>query len=156
MDIVLKQAESEKEIRISRELFLEYAHSLNFDLCFQDFDKELESLPGKYALPSGRLTLCYVDGIPAGCIALRNIDDDTCEMKRLYVKPDFRGLKLGMKLSQHLLKEAKKIGYKKMRLDTIASTMKHAFNLYEQMGFYEIEPYNYNPQPGVVYMEIEL
>ncbi len=109
MDIVLKQAESEKEIRISRELFLEYARSLSFNLCFQDFDKELESLPGKYALPSGRLTLCYVDGIPAGCIALRNIDDDTCEMKRLYVKPSYRGLKLGMKLSQHLLDEARKI-----------------------------------------------
>lgn len=156
MNIHLKQAKEPDEIEYAKKLFLEYAQSLNFDLCFQDFDKELESLPGKYTPPSGRLTLCYADDKPAGCIALRKIDEDTCEMKRLYVKPEYRGLKLGKKLSEYLLDEARKIGYKKMRLDTIAASMQHAFNLYKQMGFYEIKPYNYNPQPGVKYMEILL
>jgi ribosomal protein S18 acetylase RimI-like enzyme len=155
MEILFKQIENENETEIARQLFLEYARSLNFDLCFQDFDKELESLPGKYTPPSGRLILCYADDSLVGCIALRKIDDEVCEMKRLYVKPEYRGLNLGLKLVKHLFDEARDIGYKKMRLDTLP-VMDRAISLYKQQGFYEIEPYIFNPLPGVKYMEKEL
>ncbi|RPI17313.1 MAG: GNAT family N-acetyltransferase [Ignavibacteriae bacterium] len=151
-NIIIKQANNDNEIKIIKQLFLEYANSLNFDLCFQDFDKEIEGLPGKYDLPAGRLLICYVDDTPAGCIALRKIDDEICEMKRLYVKPEFRGYKIGLKLVEYLLNEARNSGYKKMRLDTLP-VMDKAINLYKQFGFYEIEPYIFNPLPEAKYME---
>jgi putative acetyltransferase len=139
-----------------RELFLEYGRSLDFDLCFQSFDKELRELPGPYGLPDGRLILCRFDGKPAGCIALKRLAPDVCEMKRLYVRPEFRGHQLGVELVKHLIEEARRAGYPLMRLDTIAGKMAHAIALYHSFGFKEIPPYYENPIPGAVYMELDL
>jgi ribosomal protein S18 acetylase RimI-like enzyme len=152
----LIQASTKEEIEIIRKLFLEYADWLGFELCFQGFDEELASLPGKYAPPKGRLYLLKENENYAGCIALREIDEGISEMKRLYVKPEYRGRGYGNLMCKKLIEDAKAIGYKKMRLDTIGERMKSAYALYKSFGFYEIEPYNYNPQPGVVYMELEL
>lgn len=146
---------SRKHIEIVRELFKEYADSLSFSLCFQDFDKELAELPGEYAPPDGRLLLAIYENKIAGCVALRKITDEICEMKRLYVRPEFRGRGIGRKLSVAIIEEAKKIGYKRMRLDTIPS-MKEAINLYKSLGFKEIEPYRYNPIEGAMFMELEI
>ncbi len=149
------QAVEQKQIEIVKELFLEYGKSLDFELCFQDFDKELAELPGEYTPPHGRLYLAEQNNKPAGCIALRKIDKEICEMKRLYVKPEFRGIGLGSKLVIKLIEDAKFIGYKKMRLDTVPS-MESAQKLYYSMGFVEIEPYRVNPVQGAKYMELEL
>lgn len=138
-----------------RELFCEYAKSLEVDLCFQNFEEELKQLPGKYSPPKGILLLANVGGKAAGCIALRLISDDICEMKRLYVRSDFRGTGLGKKLAERLIKEARTLGYRYMRLDTLA-TMKSAQNLYLSLGFYDIAPYVYNPIDGTRYMELKL
>ncbi len=149
------QAQTPQEIAEVRELFLEYAKSLDFELCFQNFDEELEGLPGSYSPPEGRLFLAERSGAIAGCIALRKLDEHICEMKRLYVKPRFRGNNLGKVLVEKLINEARKIGYQKMRLDTVPS-MQTAQKLYKSMGFYEIRPYRENPVPGAVFMELEL
>jgi carbonic anhydrase len=138
-----------------RKLFLEYADSLGFDLCFQNFDEELARLPGEYAPPGGRLILAEVDGAPAGCIAMKCIDSRTCEMKRLYVRPAFRSQGLGRRLSAHLIEEARLTGYRAMRLDTVPA-LDHAIALYRNLGFKEIAPYRVNPIPGALYMELEL
>ena len=140
---------------VIRELFIEYAKSLNFDLCFQDFDNELSSLPGEYSPPDGRLILAYYKSSPAGCIALRKLETGICEMKRLYVRPQFRGLKIGRGLTHELLSEAKNAGYHTIRLDTVPA-MKNAQRMYERFGFYDIEPYRKNPLPGARYMELKL
>ena len=139
----------------TRNLFLEYADSLGFDLCFQNFDEELARLPGEYAPPGGRLILAEVDGAPAGCIAMKRIDSRTCEMKRLYVRPAFRSHGLGRQLSAHLIEEARRAGYEAMRLDTVPA-LDHAIALYRNLGFKEIPPYRVNPIPGALYMELEL
>lgn len=139
-----------------RKLFVEYAKSLDFDLCFQNFDKELQELPGRYAAPEGRLFLCRVDGTAAACIALKSIGDGICEMKRLFVRPAFRGKGLGSKLGKYLIDEARQIGYRAMRLDTIAGKMEPAIALYRSLGFKEIPPYYPNPVPNVVYFELQL
>jgi len=144
-----------EDIETVRSLFLEYASSLNFDLCFQNFSEELKNLPGDYSPPSGSLLLANYEGEPAGCIALRRIDDRTCEMKRLYVKDIFRGKNIGKLLVDKIILEAKIIGYDKMRLDT-TSTMRSAQKLYRSAGFYEIDPYYPNPLEGVLYMELKL
>lgn len=149
------QAVNKNQITKVKELFLEYAKSLDFELCFQDFDKELEQLPGFYAPPDGRLFLAEFDGITAGCIALRKFRDGVCEMKRLYVRPQFRGNDIGKKLVELLIREARKIGYKKMVLDTVP-TMKTAQKLYKSLGFYKIKPYRINPVEGAVFMELVL
>lgn len=155
IDII--QASSEIEIESMRELFLEYASWLGFDLCFQDFDEELAGLPGKYSPEKGgRLYLLIDDGKSAACIALRKIEEGICEMKRLYVKPEYRGRKYGNLLAKKIIDDAKELGYKKMRLDTIGSKMTSAMEIYKSLGFYEIEAYYYNPQPGVNYMELDL
>lgn len=148
-------ANTKELIETAKELFLEYAKSLDFELCFQDFDKELAGLPGSYSPPEGRLFLAELNGRIAGCIALRKIEDEICEMKRLYVKPQLRGNFIGKILVEKLIEEAKFIGYKKMRLDTVPS-MQAAQKLYKSMGFYEIEPYRKNPVQGAVFMELEL
>jgi len=153
---VVRQAESFAEIAQIRELFLEYAESLGFSLCFQNFDQELENLPGDYALPNGRLLLGEYDGELAGCGALRRLDREACEMKRLYVRPKFRGKGLGRALAEKLITEAHGIGYRRMRLDTVEPVMKTAVAMYREMGFREIEPYCKNPIAGALYMELVL
>ena len=150
------QVESREQAAEVRELFLEYARSLTFDLCFQSFDKELAGLPGDYAPPEGRLLLAIFDGQTAGCVALRKIENDVCEMKRLYVRPQFRGKGLGKALAERIIHEAREIGYKKLRLDTVEPVMRAAVAMYRQLGFQEIEPYRANPIEGALYMELQL
>ena len=145
-------AESREDIAHAHALFLEYAASLGFYLCFQDFEKELAELPGEYAPPDGRLLLAFEDLPPAGCVALRKLGDGVCEMKRLYIRPVFRGKGLGRALSVAIIEAARQIGYRTMRLDTIAS-MKEAIALYRSLGFREIGPYCHNPVPGAMFME---
>src|SRR6266704_3599001 len=113
------QVESGPALDHIRALFLEYAKSLDFNLCFQNFEKELQQLPGEYALPHGRLILGEFDGQPAGCIGLKPLEPGIWEMKRLYVRPEFRGNQLGFKLATHVIDEARLAGYSAMRLDTI-------------------------------------
>jgi putative acetyltransferase len=138
-------------------LFLEYAHSLGFSLCFQNFDKELASLPGDYAPPDGRLLLAEHEEQLAGCVALHKLEDGICEMKRLYVRPQFRRLKVGRALAESIIAEARSIGigYRRMRLDTVAPLMANAVSLYRQLGFQEIAPYRTNPIEGALYMELQ-
>jgi len=152
----LIQAILPEHIEQTRALFLEYAESLGFSLCFQSFDEELKTLPGAYAAPSGRLLLAQYDRQPAGCVALRKFQENTCEMKRLYVRPAYRGKGLGGILAERVIAEARAIGYARMWLDTIASSMKDAVELYRKMGFKEIAPYRVNPIEGALYMELLL
>ncbi len=152
----LKQAESEVEIKQARELFEEYAAWLEVDLCFQNFDKELRELPGEYVKPSGRLLLASDEGQLMGCVALRRIDDEVCEMKRLYLRKDFRGRGAGRELVLAIIEEARKIGYKRMRLDTLPRRMAQAETVYRSLGFKEIEPYYHNPIGDTLYMELIL
>jgi ribosomal protein S18 acetylase RimI-like enzyme len=134
----------------------EYAAWLGFSLCFQGFDQELAALPDKYASPSGRLPLARCDDVVVGSGALRPLEPGTCEMKRLYVRPEFRGRQLGLKLAQRLIDEARLIGYDFMRLDTVPKPMADANRLYRSLGFYEIAAYYNNPQPEVSYLELRL
>lgn len=149
-------AESAAQIAIVRELFLEYAQSLGFSLCFQSFDRELAELPGDYAPPQGRLLLAEWDGEAAGCVALHPLDSQTCEMKRLYLRPPYRGKGLGRTLVQRVIDAARAIGYLRMRLDTVEPLMKDAVALYRRFGFRDIPPYRENPIPGAMYLELEL
>lgn len=153
MDIEIKEAyDSLEDVKT---LFLEYTNSLGIDLTFQNFEKEFAELPGKYAKPMGRLYVIYVDGCAAGCIALRPFDLGRCEMKRLYVRPDYRGYKLGLRLAMCLIEEAKSMGYEKMLLDTLGN-MYAARKLYQGLGFKEIEAYYHNPVQNVYYLALEL
>jgi GNAT superfamily N-acetyltransferase len=152
----LLQVESGPALDQIRSLFLEYAQSLDFDLCFQNFDAELRELPGRYRPPEGRLILCEVDGSAAGCIALKPLEPGVCEMKRLFVRPVFRGRQLGVLLAKHIISEARLIGYSAMRLDTIRGRMDNAIALYSSVGFREIPPYYKNPVPNAFFMELEL
>lgn len=136
-------------------LFLEYVKSLKVDLAFQDFETELRALPGKYGPPHGVLILALVDDKAVACTALRKITEDTCEMKRLYVRDDFRGLGIGKRLNKIILEEAVRLNYNYIRLDTLP-TMKKAQELYLSLGFYDIEPYVYNPIVGTRFMELKL
>src|SRR5438876_3709349 len=152
----ITQPNSSAQIAQIRELFLEYAHSLGFSLCFQNFDKELAELPGMYAPPEGRLLLATCDQANAGCAGLHHLEGDVCEMKRLYVRPEFRGSGLGRRLAETAIAEARVIGYRRMRLDTIVGKMDHAIALYHRLGFRAIDPYRPNPIPGALYMELTL
>jgi putative acetyltransferase len=150
------QAKSPEEIQEVRKLFEEYVAWLGINLCFQNFDKEVAELPGDYAPPSGRLTLATERDDVAGCVALRRIGEDVCEMKRLYVRPQFRGRGLGRTLTENLIHEARSIGYKRMRLDTLPGRMDRAIAMYRLLGFKNIEPYYNNPVEGAAFMELEL
>jgi ribosomal protein S18 acetylase RimI-like enzyme len=149
------KAHSAKHVPVIRELLMEYAKAIEVDLCFQSFDRELAELPGAYAPPTGRLLLASDKTRPAGCVALRRIDDNICEMKRLYVRPEFRGLGLGRHLAEAIIAAARDIGYERMRLDTLGS-MREAIALYESLGFRRIEPYYHNPSGCAVFMELRL
>jgi ribosomal protein S18 acetylase RimI-like enzyme len=150
------QAQSPEDIAHARELFKEYEAWLEVDLCFQSFEKELAELPGKYAPPDGRLLLAIDNGKVAGCAALRKIGDGICEIKRLFLRPGFRGQGLGRRLAQAIIQEAKQIGYERMRLDTLPPKMNDAIALYRSLGFKEIDSYYDNPVPGAKFMELDL
>src|SRR5579863_3859531 len=152
----IHQAETRAQVAQAIELFLEYAQSLGFSLCFQGFDKELAELPGDYAPPDGRLLLVEFEGQIAGCVALHRFDQRICEMKRLYLRPEFRGEGLGRVLVKRIIAEARSIGYERMRLDTVEPVMKDAVAMYRRFGFREIAPYRVNPMAGTIYMELDL
>jgi len=152
---VLRRAASEAEIETARTLFREYEKSLGISLCFQNFAEEVAGLPGDYAPPDGRLLIAFVGRRPAGCVALRKIGEGVAEMKRLYVRLRFRGMKLGRQLTEAVLEEARSIGYRAVRLDTLPS-MREAQTLYLSMGFTDIPPYNDHPVEGTRFMEKKL
>lgn len=153
----ISQAESPRHVEESRELFREYADWLDdIDLCFQNFEKELAELPGAYAPPRGRLLLAHDNEQLAGCVALRPVAEDTCEMKRLYVRPQFRSTGLGNQLAERIVNEARAIGYAKMRLDTLPGKMDRAIQMYRRLGFHEIGRYYENPYNEAMYMELDL
>ena len=139
------------DISIVRELFLEYAQSLGVDLAFQDFDREVATLPGDY----DPILIAHWNSEPAGCVALHPIAADVCEMKRLYVRPQFRGHSIGRTLAERILADARSRGFARMRLDTLPS-MLEAIPLYRSLGFKEIPPYRFNPVPGSKFMELDL
>jgi ribosomal protein S18 acetylase RimI-like enzyme len=150
------QANTQEDIDQARALFLEYAAGLGISLCFQNFDRELANLPGDYAPPEGRLLLATEDDQLAGCIALRKLSDGICEMKRLFIRPAYRGKGLGRVLVNALIDEARQLGYTRMRLDTLVGRMDQAIALYRSIGFVEIEPYYENPIEDAKYMQLEL
>ena len=145
-------AESQSDFDIARLLFSEYAETLGFSLCFQGFDEELESLPEKYALPNGFILLAWDELDCVGCVGLRPLNDTVSEMKRLYIKPAYRGTGLGRLLAEKVLKFAFESNYTKIMLDTLSS-MESAQGLYRSLGFAETTPYYHNPHPDVVFLE---
>jgi ribosomal protein S18 acetylase RimI-like enzyme len=152
---VIRPAELPRDLDAVRGLFLEYAESLNVDLCFQNFEAEVAGLPGKYSPPEGRLLVAWRGLEPMGCVALRPLDGTVCEMKRLYVRPQARGEHLGRRLAERIGEEARSAGYSRICLDTLPS-MTAALKLYSAMGFKPIEPYVFNPVPGAIFLALEL
>lgn len=157
--ISLRPAQFPDDLQTVRDLFLDYQAGLGIDLCFQGFEAELAELPGAYAPPEGALLLACVDGEPAGCCALRplyNTDHlNACEMKRLFVRPAFRGFGLGRLLVERVLSDGQLAGYTTMLLDTL-SDMETARALYQEVGFVEVAPYYHNPIPGAHYLKVDL
>jgi putative acetyltransferase len=159
IEVHILSPQTAEGLQATREIFLDYADSLDIDLDFQDFDAELANLPGEYASPQGRLLLAVVDGQVAGCGALRALPDtdhaNACEMKRLYVRPAFRRFGLGRQLAQALLDEARRAGYSAVLLDTL-DDMEAARELYASLGFEEVAPYYFSPIPGAHYLKANL
>lgn len=152
----LRHATTEDDLDTARTLFREYAESLDFDLDFQDFEAEMQALPGPYAAPTGAILLAEADGDAAGVVAVKPLDEDgVCEMKRLYVRPGYRRQGIGHALAQAVIDVAEDLGYDVMRLDTVAS-MTAARSLYRSLGFERRDAYYHNPLPGAVYMEKSL
>jgi len=149
------EAEGAEGLALVRQLFVEYAASLEVDLAFQGFDEELAGLPGAYARPAGGLLLGYDGEEPAGCVAFRPLEPGIAEMKRLYVRPSARGAGWGRRLAEQVVSEARAAGYERMRLDTLPS-MRAAIGLYLGMGFREIPPYRHNPVAGTRFLELDL
>jgi len=157
MPITITEPRDAADLDATKALFREYAGSLKFSLGYQDFETEMADFPGKYAgAAGGALLLAKVDGAAAGAVALRRMAPGICEMKRLYVKPAFKGQSLGRKLADRLVAEARGLGYAKMRLDTVADQMQAAVQLYRRMGFVDIPAYYPSPIPGTAYMELDL
>ena len=158
-EIALVTPESPEAFEATRAIFREYASGLGVDLCFQGFEAELANLPGEYAAPRGALLLARVNGQIGGCGAFRPIGDvdyaNACEMKRLFVRPAYRGLGLGRLIAQALMDQALRAGYSAMLLDTL-DDMEAARGLYAQLGFEEIPPYYFNPIPGAHYLKVQL
>jgi GNAT superfamily N-acetyltransferase len=154
--IEIIRAETPEEIELARALFREYEAWFGLALCFQNFDEEVAALPGKYAAPDGRLFLALAGETLAGCIALRKLEEGIGEMKRLFVREDFRGQRIGILLIEKLIEEARKIGYQKIRLDTYPPKMAKAVRLYQSYGFRQIEPYYHNPYGETLFMELSL
>jgi putative acetyltransferase len=161
-NIVIASPAGSEDTAAVKALFAEYAESLGFSLQYQDFDAELAGLPGPYVPPGGALRLALVDGAPAGAVGLRPLELDICEMKRLYVRPAYRGLRtaegisIGRALALAIVEEARTLGYARMRLDTVAGIMDAAIGLYRSMGFVAIPPYYASPVPSTVFMELVL
>lgn len=149
--IAIREARWPQDRAVVRTLFVDYARELGIDLDFQHFDAELAALPGKYAAPAGRLLLAWQDAEAAGCVALRPVGGDTCEMKRLYVRPESRGAQLGRRLAERICDEARVAGYARICLDTLSS-LRAARRLYESLGFEPVEPYVFNPVPGAMFL----
>jgi GNAT superfamily N-acetyltransferase len=143
------------DIERVRELFRDYERGLGIDLCFQGFEAELAALPGDYAPPGGRLLLAHVGDAIAGCVALRRLDSEACEMKRLYLRPEFRGHGRGRQLANACIDAARQLGYTRMRLDTLP-VMREAITMYRTLGFTDIPPYRPNPVQGALYLELDL
>lgn len=150
--IEINKISSEQDLEDVKQLFREYVAFLQVNLDFQGFEEELAKLPAKYAEPEGCMFLAKVNAQPAGCVALWKLEDGICEMKRLYVKPEFQGLGLGKMLSQRLMEEAQIKAYHTMKLDTLKRLVS-ANKLYQNLGFSETKPYNFNPEPDIVYFE---
>ena len=150
------QANTQEDVNHARSLFEEYAAGLGISLCFQNFDRELANLPGDYAPPDGRLLLATEDDQLAGCIAMRKLSPGVCEMKRLFLRPAYRGKGLGKLLVESIIDEARKLGYTTMRLDTLPGRMDQAIALYQSIGFVDIEPYYENPVEDARFMQLEL
>jgi putative acetyltransferase len=142
-------------VEACRRLFVEYQEGLGVSLCFQGFDRELATLPGDYARPRGRLLLARICGDPAGCGALRPLANGACEMKRLYVRANFRGMGLGRTLAECIIDEARALGYRTLKLDTLPA-MQQAQGLYAELGFVDTAPYNDNPVDGVRFLALDL
>jgi ribosomal protein S18 acetylase RimI-like enzyme len=153
--VEIKAADIACDLDVVRQLFREYATSLEIDLCFQNFEEELASLPGKYQVPQGRLLLAWDEQMAVGCVAMRPIDAKTCEMKRLYVRPQARGQQLGRRLAERICDEATQAGYQRICLDTLPS-MTAAIQLYKRLGFKRIGPYVFNPVEGAFFLGLEL
>ena len=151
----IRHATGESDIAVARRLFEEYAAWIAIDLSFQNFAEELKLLPGEYAPPGGALLLGWAEARPAGCVAVRRIDEETCEMKRLYVRDSFRGLSAGERLAHEAIAWARAADYRRMLLDTLPS-MRSAHRLYERLGFMEIPAYRFNPVEGARFMALDL
>ncbi|MDB5213927.1 MAG: GCN5-related N-acetyltransferase [Myxococcaceae bacterium] len=154
-EIVVSVASSTEDLEDARALFAEYAASIGFSLSFQGFDRELAELPGRYAAPSGRLLLARIEGEVAGCVAMRDLGDRGCEMKRLFVRPAFHGKGCGRRLAVAVIEEARRERYRTMKLDTVPA-MRAAIALYASLGFREIAPYTENPIEGARFLELQL
>lgn len=153
--IDIRPAELPRDLGEARSLFREYAESLGIDLDFQGFEAEVAALPGKYEAPAGQLLLAWSGTDAVGCVALRPLDGASCEMKRLYVRPQARGEQLGRRLAERICQEAREAGYSRICLDTLP-TMASAQNLYQSLGFRSIEPYIFNPVPGTKFLALDL
>ncbi|MCE1246693.1 MAG: GNAT family N-acetyltransferase [Firmicutes bacterium] len=154
--MIIKTADSAEMLDLVRKIFCEYQRSIGIDLEFQDFKEELANLPGKYSPPQGRLYIGYIGEKPAGCIALRPMKEKgQCEMKRLFVRPEFRGKNAGKQLAEKIIADAREIGYSQMFLDTLTS-MTSARELYTSLGFKPTEPYCYNPFENAEYFRLDL
>lgn len=153
--ITIKAAHAEPRRSQIRLLFREYIAALGFHLDFQDVEREMAELPGRYAPPDGRILIAEMDGEAAGCVAMKRLGVGICEMKRFYVRPAYRGLGIGLLLAEAVIAEARAAGYEQMRLDTVPS-MQSAIRIYESLGFKDTEPYVFNPVEGVRYLALRL